>query len=81
MTWYQAADPEADDDPPWQDPYEPVPGMRTSTSGGCGAGVNYGFMLNTPNRYLFAMDITGPGDFEQHSVPVESIRISMRTTK
>jgi hypothetical protein len=70
MIWYQAADPEGDDDPPWQDPYAPIPQHeKVYFTWVWTAGVNYGFMLNTPNRYLFAMDITGPGDFEQHFRP------------
>ena len=70
MAWYQAADPEGDDEPPWQDPYAPIPRNEdVYFTWVWTAGVNYGFMLNTPNRYLFAMDITGPEGFEQHFRP------------
>jgi hypothetical protein len=70
MTWYQAVDPEGDDEPPWADPYAAIPANEEVYFVWVWtAGVGYGYMLNTPNRYLFAMDITGPGGFEQHFRP------------
>ena len=70
MTWYQCVDPEGDDVPPWQDPYAPIPRYEEVYFWWMWTmGVNYGYMLNTPNRYLFAMDITGPDGFEQHFRP------------
>ena len=70
ITWYNAVDPEGDDVPAWDCPYAPIPANEDVYFWWIWTGgVNYGYALNIPNLYLFAMDIAGPGGFEQHFRP------------